>query len=87
MATHSSILAWKSLRTEQPGRLQTMGPQESRTQLSDRANTDADSTPDPALIGLQSRGTLASRLEISVRKEKDFTASDHHCATSLLLYC
>ena len=27
MATHSSILAWKSSRTEEPGRLQSMGSQ------------------------------------------------------------
>ena len=27
MATHSSILAWKIPWTEEPGRLQTMGPQ------------------------------------------------------------
>ena len=31
MATHSSILAWKIPRTEQPGRLQSMGSQESDT--------------------------------------------------------
>ena len=29
MATHSSILAWKIPRTEEPGRLQSMGSQES----------------------------------------------------------
>ena len=34
MATHSSTLAWKILRTEEPGRLQSMGSQ-SRTRLSD----------------------------------------------------
>ena len=34
MATHSSTLAWKILRTEEPDRLQSMGSQ-SRTQLSD----------------------------------------------------
>ena len=34
MATHSRILAWKILWTEEPGRLQSMGSQ-SRTQLSD----------------------------------------------------
>ena len=33
MATHSSILAWKIPRTEEPGRLQSMGSQ-SRTRLS-----------------------------------------------------
>ena len=35
MATHSSILAWRIPRTEEPGRLQSMGSQKSRTQLSD----------------------------------------------------
>ena len=34
MVTHSSILAWRSPWTEEPGRLQSMGSQ-SRTQLSD----------------------------------------------------
>ena len=34
MATHSSILAWKILWTEEPGGLQSMGSQ-SRTGLSD----------------------------------------------------
>ena len=29
MATHSSFLAWKILQTEKPGRLQSMGSQES----------------------------------------------------------
>ena len=31
MATHSSILAWKIPWTEKPGRLQSMGSQESDT--------------------------------------------------------
>ena len=31
MATHSSILAWEILWTEEPGRLQCMGSQESNT--------------------------------------------------------
>ena len=31
MATHSIILAWKILRTEGPGGLQSMGSQESDT--------------------------------------------------------
>ena len=33
MATHSSIPAWKIPGTEEPGRLQSMGLQMSRTQL------------------------------------------------------
>ena len=31
MATHSSILAWKILWTEKPGRLRSLGSQESDT--------------------------------------------------------
>ena len=31
MATHSSILAWRTPWTEEPGGLQPMGPQESDT--------------------------------------------------------
>ena len=30
MATHSSILAWRTPRTEEPGRLQSMGLQRGR---------------------------------------------------------
>ena len=31
MATHSSVLAWKILWTEEPGRLQSMGSQKTQT--------------------------------------------------------
>ena len=34
MATHSSLLPWEIPWTEEPGRLQSMGSQESQTQLS-----------------------------------------------------
>ena len=34
MATHSSILAWEVPLTEEPGRLQSMGSQESETTYS-----------------------------------------------------
>ena len=34
MATHSSLLAWRIPLTEEPGRLQSMGPQ-SQTRLGD----------------------------------------------------
>ena len=35
MATHSTILAWEIPWTEDPGGLQSMGPQKSQTWLSD----------------------------------------------------
>ena len=34
MATHSSILAWRIPRTEEPGGLQSMGVTKSQTRLS-----------------------------------------------------
>ena len=39
VATHSSTLAWEILCTEEPGGLQSMGLQKSRTQLNHRAHT------------------------------------------------
>ena len=38
MATHSSILAWEIPRTKEPGGLQSVGSQKSRTQLSNLNN-------------------------------------------------
>ena len=35
LATHSSILAWRIPRTEEPGGLQSVGSQKSQTRLSD----------------------------------------------------
>ena len=35
MATRSSMLAWRILWTEEPGRLQPMGSQNSQTRLND----------------------------------------------------
>ena len=38
MATHSNILLWETLQTEEPGELQSMGLQEGQTQMSDSNN-------------------------------------------------
>ena len=35
LATHSSIVAWKTPWTEEPGGVQSMGSQKSQTQVSD----------------------------------------------------
>ena len=40
MATHPSILVWRIQWTEEPGGLQSMGSQKSRTQLSDGNNNN-----------------------------------------------
>ena len=42
MATHSSVLAWETPRTEEPGGLQSTGSQKSRTRLSSETATCAD---------------------------------------------
>ena len=41
MATHSSILAWEILQTEEPGGLQSMGSQKSQTQLRYETTTES----------------------------------------------
>ena len=38
MATHSSLLAWETPWTEEPGGLQSMGSQKKWTQLSNNSN-------------------------------------------------
>ena len=40
MATHSSILAWEIPWTEEPGKLQSVGLQKSKTQLSNSTTTN-----------------------------------------------
>ena len=39
-ATHSSILAWKIPRTEEPGRLQSMGSQRVKHNLATKPNQE-----------------------------------------------
>ena len=41
MATHSSILAWEVLWTEEPGRLQSMGKQRVRRDLAQLNHHDS----------------------------------------------
>ena len=38
MATHSSTLAWKISRTEEPGRLQSMVVELDQTELTEHSN-------------------------------------------------
>ena len=45
MATHSSILAWKSPWIEEPGGLQSMGPQRVGHDLSDWTYTHTHIAP------------------------------------------
>ena len=42
MVTHSSTFAWKFPWTEEPGRLQSMDSQKSRTLLSDQTTAYKD---------------------------------------------
>ena len=44
MVTHSSILAWKTPWTEEPGGLQSTGSQESRVQVLDSTVQESDVT-------------------------------------------
>ena len=59
MATHSSILAWKIPWMEEPGRLQSMGPQKSWSPLSNQAHTASSNRPctKEILLGCYLRNT------------------------------
>ena len=45
MATHSSILAWRIPRTEEPGRLQSMGSQRVRCDLTTKQQQQEERLP------------------------------------------
>ena len=49
-ATHSSVLAWKILGTEEPGGLQSMGVTKSQTGLSTAHSYSCVYHPEPCLI-------------------------------------
>ena len=49
MATHSSTLAWEILRTENPGELQSIESQKSRTRLSDQTTVSAIPSWEPGI--------------------------------------
>ena len=46
MATHSSILAWRILRTEEPGRLQSIGSQRVGHDLATEQQQEEDKQSD-----------------------------------------
>ena len=48
MATHSSIIAWEILWTEEPHRLQSMGSQIVRHDLGDLAAVSTNGIPVPS---------------------------------------
>ena len=53
MKTHSTTPAWEILWTEEPGRLQSMGSQNSQTGLSDWATARSLEEPGPPLLKLR----------------------------------
>ena len=59
MATHSSILAWEIPWAEEPGGLQSMGPQKSQTWLSDQ-------TPPPPILHRVSMRDLLGKILIKL---------------------
>ena len=78
MATHSNILAWKIPWTEEPGRLQFMGLQKSRTRLSNFTNERLT----------WEKGWDLCKLEniIQAWREKPIVALTEHTTTVLRLF-
>ena len=82
MATHSSVLTWRILWTQEPGGLQSMGLQKSQTQLKQlsmraqraltlcQAELGKRNTESPSLRSLQSRpGGRAVKILLQSRPE------------------
>ena len=82
MATHSSILTWRILWTQEPGGLQSVGFQKSQTQLKQlsmhaqraltlcQAELGKRNTESPSLRSLQSRpGGRAIKILLQSRPE------------------
>ena len=58
-ATHSSILAWKTSWTEEPGRLQSMGPQRAGHE------THPIYTPHFCLVNLEIIGKIEQNVKVT----------------------
>ena len=71
MATHSSILAWRIPRTEEPGLLQSVGSQKSQPQLSDWTDTLSKATWLFLYCGVTSRqsSVLSGSCQLPYSKE------------------
>ena len=67
-ATHSSVLAWRIPRTEEPGGLQSTGWQRVRYDLSDLARTHSHKCP--SLLGNGTCEWLRTELEAGVQDPK-----------------
>ena len=65
MATHSSILSWESLWTEEPGRLQSMGSQKSDTTYRLNSNNILKPAFFKAYSGLES---IKSKAREAIRR-------------------
>ena len=64
MATHSSILAWEILWTQEPGELQSLG--------SRRVRHDWATTPPPPPMETETMNTTSSRPHIQNNQPIDF---------------
>ena len=72
MATHSSILAWRISRTEEPGRLQSMGLQRVRRYCGTSAHTHTHThTHIKLAIVKYSQGAITNILEIIKNLENE----------------
>ena len=65
MATHSSILDWRILRTEEPGRLQSIESQRARRDGSDLTLTLKNLSPEGISLVLGLCGSLSPEKQSS----------------------
>ena len=83
MATHSSILAWKIPWTEEPGRLQSMGSQESDTATKQQRKSSIFKKWGNHRIG-KSKRSVTKALFIRLQQATQIPQKDTECLISPL---
>ena len=80
MATHSSVLAWRTPWTEEPGGLQSMGSQESdTTEQQNQPLAEADLGGNAIQIHKEQKEKIHHGDHYFACKSKSVTATMHRC--------
>ena len=88
MATHSSVLAWRTPWTEEPGGLQSMGSQESdTTKQQNQPLAEADLGGNAIQIHEEQKEKIHHGDHYFARRSKSLTATTHRCVRAPCVSC
>ena len=88
MATHSSVLAWRTPWTEEPGGLQSMGSQESdTTKQQNQPLAEADLGGNAIQIHEEQKEKIHHGDHYFACRSKSLTATTHRCVRAPRVSC